>query len=83
MVSDSLGLVEFATVLVNSVLNLPDRQVKFFGEFTVINPVHQKNFFGQYKVTLGLEHSRYSLPEWPDVKLTFFAPWWGKLSLRY
>ena len=64
MVSDSPGLVDFATGLVKSVLNLPDRQVKFFGEFTVINPAHQKEFFRLYKVTLGLVHSSYSLPEW-------------------
>ena len=64
VVSDSPRLVNFATGLVNSVLNLPDGQEKFFGEFTVINPTHQKNFFGLYKVTLGLVHSSYSLPEW-------------------
>ena len=45
MVSHSPGLVEFVTGLVNSVLNLPDGQVKFFGEFMVVNPAHQKNFF--------------------------------------
>jgi len=33
VVSDSLGLVDFAIGLVNSVLNLPDRQVMFFEEF--------------------------------------------------
>ena len=33
MVSDSLGLVDFAIRLVNSVLNLPDGQVMFFEEF--------------------------------------------------
>ena len=33
VVSDSLGLVDFATGLVNSVLNLPDEQVIFLGEF--------------------------------------------------
>ena len=38
VVSDSPGLVDFATGLVNSVLNLPDGQVKFFGKFTVISP---------------------------------------------
>ena len=64
MVSHILGLVEFVTGLVNSVLNLPDGQVKFFGEFMVINPAHQKIFFGLYKVTLGIVHSSYSLPEW-------------------
>ena len=75
MVSDSPGLVDFATGLVNSVLNLPDGQEKFSGEFTVINPAHQKNFFGLYKVTLGLVYSSYSLPKWQAAKLTFFAPW--------
>ena len=48
MVSHSPGLVEFVTGLVNSVLNLPDGQVKLFGEFTVINPAHQKKFFSAY-----------------------------------
>ena len=48
--SDSPGLVDFAIGLVNSVLNLPNGQVKFFEEFKlhkncVINPAHQ-NVFG-------------------------------------
>ena len=54
-VSDSPRLVYFVTRLVNSVLKLPDGQVKFFlGEFfwgiqinfrrTVINPPHQNSF---------------------------------------
>ena len=33
VVSDSLGLVDFAMGLVNSVFNLPDRQVIFLEEF--------------------------------------------------
>ena len=33
VVSDSLGLVDFAMGLVNSVFNLPDRQVMFLEEF--------------------------------------------------
>ena len=46
MVSDSLGLVDFAVGLVNSVLNLLDQQVIFLGgtsnyRRTVINPAHQ------------------------------------------
>ena len=49
VVSNSLGLVDFVTGLVNSVLNLPDGQVKFFGEFTVINPAHHKKFLGCLK----------------------------------
>ena len=44
VVSDSPGLVG----LVNSVLNLPDRQVKYFEELNLqknceINSAHQKN----------------------------------------
>ena len=50
VVSNRLGLVDFAIVLVNSVLNLPDGQVKFFEEFKLqknceINSAHQ-NVFG-------------------------------------
>ena len=46
-VSDSPGLVDFAIELVNSVLNLPDGQVKYFKEFNLqrnrdINSAHQK-----------------------------------------
>ena len=41
------GLVDFAIGLVNSVLNLPDRQVKYVEEFNLqknyeINSAHQK-----------------------------------------
>ena len=35
VVSDSLGLVDFAIGLVIFVLNLPDRQVLFFGEIQI------------------------------------------------
>ena len=47
VVSDSLGLVDFAIGLVNSVLNLPDGQVKYFEEFNLqknceINSAHPK-----------------------------------------
>ena len=46
VVSGSLGLVDFAIGLVNSVLNLPDEQVKFFLESKLqknceINSAHQ------------------------------------------
>ena len=45
--SDSPGLVNFVIVLVNSVLNLPDGQVKYFEEFNLqknceVNSAHQK-----------------------------------------
>ena len=33
VVPDSPGLVDFAVTLLNSVFNLPDRQVMFFEEF--------------------------------------------------
>ena len=47
VVSDSPGLVDFAIGLVNSVLNLPDWQVKYFEELNLqknceINSAHQK-----------------------------------------
>ena len=79
LVSDSPGLVDFAIGLVNSVLNLPDGQVKIFEEFKlhkncVINPAYQ-NILGLVEVNFGLVHASYSLPEWQPVKLTFFAPW--------
>jgi len=51
VVSDSPRLVDFTIGLVNSVLNLHDGQVEFFGEFKlhencVINPAYQKSFWG-------------------------------------
>ena len=45
VVSDSPGLVDFATGQVNSVLNLPNGQVKFLGEFTVIISCSSKKIF--------------------------------------
>ena len=50
VVSDSPGLVDFAIGLVIFILNLPDRQVLFFGENSnyrriVINPANQKRFW--------------------------------------
>ena len=78
MVSDSPGLVDFATGLVNSVLNLSDGQMKFLGKsnyrITVTNARHEKNFFGLVEMTFWLVRASYSLPEWQAVQLTFFAP---------
>ena len=45
VLSDSPGLVDFAIEIVNSVLNLPDEQVKFFEEFKL-----QKNPQIAYKL---------------------------------
>ena len=70
VVSKSPGLVDFAIGLVNSFLNLPDGQVKYFEEFNLqkkceINSAHQK-IGGLLEMTFGLE--------WQAVKMTFFAP---------
>ena len=51
VVSDSLGLVDFAIGLVIFVLNLPDGQVFFWGGNSnyrgiVINPANQKGLWG-------------------------------------
>ena len=51
VVSDNTGLVDFVIRLVNSVLTLPDGQVKYFEEFNLqknceINSAHQKIWGG-------------------------------------
>jgi len=59
VVSDSLGLVDFAIRLVNSVLNLPEEQVTFFKKFKLQKNCNQcclsKNF-------LGVVHTSNNLP---------------------
>ena len=66
--SDSLRLVDFATGLVNSVINLPNGEVKFFEEIKL-----QKNceinllikmFWGLGEMMFGLVNVSFSLPEW-------------------
>ena len=76
--SDSQGLVDFAIGLVNSVINLPDGQVKSFVEFKLhknceINLLI-KTFLGLAEMMFGLVNVSFSLPEWQAVKMTFFAP---------
>ena len=78
MVPDSLGLVDFAIGLVDSVLNLPDGQVIFFEEFEEqknceINSALQKAL-GLVEMMSGLVNVSFSLPEWQTVKMIFFAP---------
>ena len=78
VVSDSPRLVDFAIGLVNSVMNLPDGQVKFFEEFKLrknceINLLI-KMFLGLAQMMFGLVNVSFSLPEWQAVKMTFFAP---------
>ena len=79
--SDSLGLVDFAIGLVNSVFNLPDGQVIFFEQLEYqkncdINSARQKDF-GVDEMTSGLVNASFSLPEWQAVKMNFFAPWYS------
>ena len=77
VVSDNLGLVDFAIGLVNSVLNLLDVQVRFFEEFKL-----QKNceihllietFLGLVEMMFGLVNVSFSLPKWQAVKMTFLC----------
>ena len=76
--SDSPGLVGFAIRLVNSVINLPDGQVKFFEESKSqrnceINLLI-KTFLGLVEMMFGQVNVSFSLSEWQAVKVTFFAP---------
>ena len=76
VVSDSPGIVDFAIRLVNSVLNLPEGQVKFFQKFKLQKNCNQrclwKTFLGWLKRLLG--NTSRNLPEWQAIKQTFFAP---------
>ena len=75
----SLGLVDFTIGLLNSVLNLPDGQVKFLGEFKLQMKGKQffssKHSWGLVQMNLGLVYAIYSLPKCQAVKLTLVAPW--------
>ena len=78
--SDSPGLVDFAIGLVNSVINLPDGQVKFCEEFKLqkncgINlPI--KTCLGLVEMMFALVNVSFSLPKWQALKMTYFAPWY-------
>ena len=76
VVSSSSGLVDFLIGVVNSVLNLPNRQMNFFGEIHIMEKQQSilpiKFFLGRggglvIKITLGLVHASCSLPEWQAV----------------
>ena len=78
VLSDSPGLVDFAIGIVNSVLNLPDGQVKVFKEFKLqknceIN-LFIKTLLGLVEMMFGLVNASFSLPDWQAIKMTFFAP---------
>ena len=75
--SDSAGLVDYAIRLVNSVLNLPDGQVRFVEEFKLqknceINLLI-KTFLGLVEMMFGLVNVSFSLPEWQAVKNDFLC----------
>ena len=84
--SDSPGLVDFAIGLVNFALNLPDGQMKFCFlrnsnyRRTVKSLLLIKMFLGLVEMTFGLVYSRFSLPKWQALKMTFLAPWKIKLT---
>ena len=60
VVSDSLGLVDFAIGLVNPVVNFPEGQVKFFGKFKLQKNCNQccssKIFLGYLKDSWASTH---------------------------
>ena len=74
--SSSLGLVDFALGVVNSVLNLPKGQVKSFGGKGGggVKLLKKCDQCCLSKNCGGLANANYSLPEGQAVKLTFFAP---------
>ena len=70
--------MDFAIGLANSVINLPDGQVKSFAEFKLqknceINLLI-KTFLGLVEMMFGLVNVSFSFPEWQAAKMTFFAP---------
>ena len=89
VVSDSPGLVDFAIELVNSVINLPDGQVKFFWGIQITeqlwNQSAHQNFLGLVEMMFVLVNVSFSLPEWQTEKMTFFASWkpFDKVFLKW
>ena len=88
VVSDSLGLVDFAVRLENSVFNLPNEQVTFFlrnsnNRRTVKSILLVKKFLGLVEMMSGLLNASFSLPEQQAVKMIFFAPCRGVTELNH
>ena len=65
--SDSLGPVDFAIGVVNSVIDSADGQVKFFEEFKLLKNFEInlliKTFLGLVEMMFGLVNISFSLPE--------------------
>ena len=74
--SDGSGLVDFAIGLVNSVLNLPDRQVKYFEEFTSQKDCKSilliQKFWRVVEMTFGLVNTRFCKNDFLSVSLHQF-----------
>ena len=79
VVTDSLGLADFATGLVKSVFNLPDGKWcslrNLNNRRTVKSILLVKKLLGLVEMKSGLVNANFSLPEWQGVKMIFFAPW--------
>ena len=77
VVSDILGLVNFAIGIVIFVLNSPDEQVLFFGEIKIteglLSVLLIKKVLGLVEMTCGLVHASYSLPKRQDAKTDFLC----------
>ena len=69
VVSDSLGLVDFAIGLVNFVLNFPDGQMNYFEEFNFYRRTLKSilfikiMFLGLVEMTFGLVYANFSVPK--------------------
>ena len=76
VLSNSPGLVDFAIGLVNSVLYLPDGQMKLKFKLQKNCGINLliKTFLGLVEMIFGLVNVSFSMPEWQAVKMTFFAP---------
>ena len=85
VVSYSLRLLDFAIGLVNSVVNLPDGQVKFFEEFEwqkncEINLLI-KTFLGLVEMMFGLSKCWLQLAQMASCKNVFLCTLWVILYL--
>ena len=71
VVSDNPWLVNFAIKVVNSVLNLPDRQVKFFGILNyrrpAINPAHYFFFPSSYMLATNAAMKKWNMIIWCNI----------------
>jgi len=81
VMSESSELVDFAIGLVNALLNLPDKQVKFFTEFKLQK--NNCNHSYSSKNSFGLVLASYNLPKVQAVKLTFSAPCGVTISFSF